>query len=126
MLTFSPLWSTATHLPAALHNTSHKLHCIRSLGSNGTCQALPASVICRMTNTLRELQVKPTMEEVSEAEAPNVDDYLRNVHEASILAAIHVSAGMATTVLAIEPTSLLLSMQVLPDWSALCAGHQLS
>ena len=58
-------------------------------------------VICRLTNTLRELQVKPTMEQVFEADAPNVDDYLRNVHEASILAAIHVSAGMATTVLAI-------------------------
>ena len=86
------------------------------------------SVICRLTNTLRELQVKPTMEHVFEADAPNVDDYLRNVHEASILAAIHVSASMATTVLAMEPTSLLLSMQApkLPGWRTLCAGHQLS
>ena len=63
-------------------------------------------MICRLTNTLRELQLKPTMEEVFEADAPNVDDYLRNVHEASILAAIHVSAGMATTVLSMEPTFL--------------------
>ncbi len=86
------------------------------------------SVICRLTNTLRELQVKPTTEEVFEADAPNVDDYLRNVHEASILAAIHVSAGTTTTMLAMELTSLLPSMQVpsLPDWSALCAGHHLS
>lgn len=50
---------------------------------------------CRLTQDVTSLEIQPTIEDVFHADTTSVEEYLKQVEESTILAAIQVGAGSA-------------------------------
>lgn len=73
------------------------LHCERLPGCSARCMrrlvfgcVFGCIVVYRLTQEVTSLEIQPTIEDVFHADTSNVEDYLRQVEESTILAAIQV------------------------------------
>ena len=55
---------------------------------------LPLSLLIRYNRDLLELELRPTHEDVFQSQPSNMDDYLQQVHESTVVTAIQVRPAL--------------------------------